>query len=199
MVSMKSRSLFLLLCACGVAALVSCPVSTPPDPDPQWTFDAGIEDWYLVPYAFPDNVNGRATLSWSNTEGSPDAGSLQIVVRFDSTTEDITVVVPFADLTTGTDLSGKKFTVQVMTSNCPAADAWIFSNTGPDFDSALSSGVNLSTAAWAPQELDLTQPPPPYDPSDMRFLGVLIQGGAGVVAGTTYTFYIDTAVISDAP
>ncbi len=77
MVSMKYRFLFLLLCACGIAALVSCPVSTPPDPDPQWTFASGIEDWWLVPYdGNVMNVNENATLSWAGTEGSPATGCL---------------------------------------------------------------------------------------------------------------------------
>jgi len=122
------------------------------------------------------------------------------VAQFDADGQYVTAVAPIVEdpLVAGTDLSGKKFTIQIRTVASFTALAWIFSNTGPTFDSALSSGAALTTADWASQELDLTQPAAPYDPSDMRFLGVLIQSGMGCVHGS-HTFYVDTAVIADAP
>jgi hypothetical protein len=104
-------------------------------------------------------------------------------------------------ITAGTDLSGKKLTVRVRAADYPAANAWIFSNTGPVgvWPSGLSSTVPLGAAAeWKTIEFDMTSTDPAYDPTDMRFLGVLISSG-WLTASGSYTFYVDTCVLEDAP
>ena len=201
MVSMQYRFLFLLLCACGFAALVSCPVSRPPDPDPQWTFDAGIEAWWLVGYD-DLSVNSVSTLSWSDTEGSPGAGALEILADFTKPGGHVSVVAPIAGeslIGPGMDLTGKKLTVRVKTSDPITANAFIFSNSGQDpeghYPGGSSAAVSVDNTGWKTIEFDMTSPDPDYNPADMRFLGVLINKPGA----SQYTFYVDTAVISDAP
>jgi hypothetical protein len=200
---LKHRYGFLLLCACGLAALVSCPVSPPPDTALRWTFAAGMEGWLKAVDTYEKCVNGLSTLSWENTEGSPGAGCLKIEAPFSASAQYVSVIAPIvADpLTAGMDLSGKKLTVRVRSVGYFNALAVIFSASYSDKWDSVDNGTGataLDTADWKSTEFSLSDTSPPFDPTDVRFLGVLI--GAGTLpASGTYTFYVDTAVISDAP
>ena len=77
--------------------------------------------------------------------------------------------------------------------------ALIFSNTGSAFRSGTSPAASLAGTDWLSLELDLTLLPAPYDPSDMRFLGVIIGTISSDPPGAGYTFYVDTFTIEDAP
>lgn len=204
MTSRKVRFFFLLLGACALAALISCPVPEPADTATRWNFDADEEGWSFVSFdSNPMSLNQESQLDWSATEGSPGMGCLKIVAPFSDDAQYFTVVAPIvADpITAGTYLSGKKLTVRVRAADYPAANAWIFSNTGPVgvWPSGLSSTVPLGAAAeWKTIEFDMTSTDPAYDPTDMRFLGVLISSG-WLTASGSYTFYVDTCVLEEAP
>ena len=79
---LKHRYWFLLLCAFGLAALVSYPVSPPPDTALRWTFAAGMEGWLKAVDSDFRCVNIPSLLSWESTEGSPSAGCLKIAAPF---------------------------------------------------------------------------------------------------------------------
>jgi hypothetical protein len=202
MVSRMSRFGLLLLCTCGVAALVSCPSSPPPDPDPdpQWTFASDVEGW-----SFPFDpdvrcVNPTSILSWLGTQGSPGAGCLKIEASFDTDGEYVSVVAPIVEdpLTAGTDLSTKEFTVKVQSVDIPVLAVIFAASYDTAWRSKDNGGTNVAAATWTSTEFTFAETDPPFEPDDVRFLGVLLQPPMGMANGT-YIFYIDTAVISDAP
>ena len=133
MTSRKVRFFFLLLCACGLAALASCraPLEEPADTATRWNFDADIEGWWLVDYD-SNSVNPYSDLYWSTAEGSPAAGALRIVADFTKAGSWVSVVAPIVEdpLVAGTDLTGKKFTVRVKTTDNITTQAVYFGSSG---------------------------------------------------------------------
>jgi hypothetical protein len=206
MVSTKAGLLLLTLGACCFAVLSACrlpaaaPEDSPPATDPEWTFDAGLEGWSLV-LIDGASENDAAELSWSATQGFPEAGALKIVVPFQTVNQYVSVVAPIVvdPFAAGRDFTGKKFTVQVRSEASFTGGAVIFSNTGDAFTEGTGSVALLDTTSWVSLELDLTAPSPPYDPADVRFLGVIFATRDTDPPDLDYTFYVDTALMQDAP
>lgn len=194
-----------MLVALFLASALSCrpPQEVPPDTDPHhWTFETSVEDWSLVLYDGA-SVNSQSELSWTESEGSPQVGCLKIVAPFTTTWQYVSVVAPIvADpFTAGIDLTGRKFSVRVR-SEVPfggGGGAVIFSNTGDGFNHGEGGLALLDDPSWKTLYLDFSQPASPYDPADMRFLGVIFATRDYDPADGDYTFYVDTCLIEDAP
>jgi hypothetical protein len=207
MISNGVSSASFVLVAASLLCAVSCAApETGPEPGTtgsEWNFAVDTQGWTLVLYD-ANSENTHAVLSWSSTEGSPDAGALQIVVPFEKASQYVSVVAPIVPdpLSAGIDLGGRKFSVRVRSSASFTGGALIFTNSGPSpsFPGGQSAMVPLTTTGWMPIELDLAQVNAPYDIADVRFLGVIIATGTVLDPPVAdYTFYVDTAVIGEIP
>ena len=199
------RAALVLLSWVLSVSVVSCvlPEEEIPDADPHhWTFDADVEGWSLVLYDAA-SVNSISTLSWTAAEGSPGAGCLKIVAPFTTAWQYVSVIAPIvADpFDSGIDLTGKKLIARVR-SEVPfgVGGAVIFSNTGDTMVPGDSGLALLGDTGWKTLVLDFSEPTVPgYDPTDMRFLGVIFATRDQDPADGDYTFYVDTCLIDDAP
>lgn len=208
---MRSTTVGLVLLisiAVSLLVLVSCPTPTADtaDTDPVWTFDADEEGWAKQSYD-SGSINNLATLTWTAAAGSPSAGALQVVVPFDGTEwQYVTIAAPITanPLSSGIDLTGKKFSALVKSAVSFTGGVMISSTSPnatppPDWASGNGSLVALSTTDWVSPQLEFDQFAAPYDATDVRFLSVLIATAGVAPPAGDYTFYIDTAVIEDAP
>lgn len=192
-------------------------------PEVLFAFDEGMEGFKFETYqptdtTQPFNLYETSTLSWDDTKGKPDPGSLKVEIPFDAYNQQATVQFNY-DAEGPQDFSGKTLTVRVMLDSgfnpdpsfpggvqffVKTGEAWTFGEAGWTNVELVGTWVEYSF----PLESAVTYPAAgtvsDFDPSQVRAIGVSFNTGGGAQEGaatqpigppTEATFFVDTFIL----
>jgi len=124
---------------------------------------------------------GGPMLTWDGSMGNPDLGSMRLEASGGG-------AMQVRNLAPPGDLTGRVMSVNVLVQGGTSVDILLYAQSGPTAKWADGGGVRATTGQWYCLTLDLDDPVTTsamFDPTDVRVVGVDIQG-SGVVAA-----YID--------
>lgn len=158
----------------------------------------------------PLNLFETTTLEWTNQQGKPDAGALEVTIPFTDYKQAATVEFEFG---VPQDFSGKMLTVQVQRASGFNADPSFpgglifFVKTGDDWVWGQQPWVNIeTTGTWVEYKfvLDKADAKDGFDPTAVRTVGIAFDTGGGAEPDadkqptskpTEAVFYVDTVEI----
>ncbi len=163
-----------------------------------WSFTSDADGW-VAGVSSPTSLGTATTLSFDDTQGSPNPGSLQVVAPFSGSGQMLAVQAPIETV----DLRGVTVTAEVMLSSGLSSDAGnpsrikLFAKSGSAY--AFASGPDFpldSTSEWITVTFDLDSPSyidpsGEFDASDIREIGFEINSGSGSSVSEA-TLYIDS-------
>lgn len=124
---------------------------------------------------------GGPMLTWDGSMGNPDLGLMRLEASGGG-------AMQVRNLAPPGDLTGRVMSVNVLVQGGTSVDILLYAQSGPTAKWADGGGVRATTGQWYCLTLDLDDPVTTsamFDPTDVRVVGVDIQG-SGVVAA-----YID--------
>jgi len=180
---------------------------SPPLGTDGWTFDTDDEGWnvgWAQGGSFDDldsdTFADYILVSWSETEGNPDPGALQVVVPFDDVSQKAHIRL---NLDPGVDFTGRVMTARVrLESGCNENIAEVpcgakaFVKTTQDYIWIDGGWTNLENHDWITITVDPANPvysDAGYDIADVREVGIEL--GTGDNSSVSYeeaVFYIDS-------
>ena len=133
------------------------------------SFDADLEGFALT-------GSGGPTLTWNGTVGSPDLGALELNASSGG-------AMQVRNLTPPGDLTGRIMSVNVYVEAGTGVDVILYVQSGSPAKWADGGTITATVGQWYCLTLDLDNPvttSASFDPTDVRVVGVDIQGSGDV-------------------
>jgi hypothetical protein len=184
-------------------------------PTKVWNFDEDVESWkfqYFSSEALPDGsmppklTNADIGVDWNSNKGYGDQmGCLMVTIPYTTPKQYVGVGLSVAE---GVDMTGKKVTAYIKIdsgvedatdfANAPAGSK-LYAKSGTDYVYAAGDYNSITTpGSWTKMTFDLENPgyldtnaASPFDPSNIRQLGIQIDDGAEAKNISTGVILID--------